>query len=67
MMKTNESNTDRVFRIILGLVLLSLVAFGPKTPWGYIGVIPLLLGLIGFCPIYKLLGINSSHKREICD
>jgi hypothetical protein len=66
-MRTNESTTDRVFRIILGLVLLSLVAFGPQTQWGYIGIAPLLLGVIGFCPIYRLFRIDNSHKREICD
>ena len=66
-MKTNESVTDRVFRIILGLVLLSLVAFGPQTNWGYIGILPLLLGLVGFCPIYSLLKIDNAHKREVCE
>lgn len=66
-MKTNESITDRVFRVILGVVLLSLVAFGPKTSWGYIGIVPLILGLVGFCPIYAILRIDNAHKREVCE
>ncbi|WP_025900082.1 YgaP family membrane protein [Sneathiella glossodoripedis] len=67
MFKTNESTADRIFRIILGLVLLSLVFFGPKTNWGYIGIVPLLVGVVGICPVYRLLGINNAHKRELCD
>lgn len=58
-MKQNEGNLDRVLRIIVGLGLLSLVFFGPQTMWGLIGVIPLSTGLIGFCPLYRLLGINT--------
>ncbi len=66
-MKSNENTADRVFRVILGLVILSLAVFGPKTNWGYLGIIPLSVGIIGICPIYKLLGIDNNHKKEICD
>lgn len=66
-MKTNENTADRVFRVILGLVILSLAFFGPKTSWGYLGIIPLTVGLIGICPIYKLLRINNNHKKDLCD
>ena len=45
--------------VALGLVLLSLAFVGPQTPWGYIGLIPLLTGIVGFCPLYRLLGINT--------
>ncbi|HET7458415.1 MAG TPA: DUF2892 domain-containing protein [Gemmatimonadaceae bacterium] len=55
----NESATDRVVRVVLGLVLLSLVVTGPKTAWGYLGLIPLVTGLVGSCPLYALLGISS--------
>jgi len=58
-MKLNEGALDRVLRIILGLVVLSLVFVGPKTAWGYLGVIPLLTGLVGFCPLYALLRIST--------
>jgi hypothetical protein len=58
-MKTNEGAIDRSLRVILGLVLIGLAATGTVGLWGYIGVIPLITGAIGMCPIYSLLGINS--------
>ena len=58
-MKTNEGVIDRSLRVILGLVLIGLAATGAVGLWGYIGVIPLITGAVGMCPIYSLLGINS--------
>jgi hypothetical protein len=58
-MKTNEGAIDRSLRVVLGLVLIGLAATGTVGLWGYIGVIPLITGAIGMCPIYSLLGINS--------
>ena len=55
----NEGTIDRVLRVLLGIALLSLVFFGPKTLWGLIGVIPILTGLAGFCPLYSVLGIRT--------
>ncbi len=55
----NVGSIDKVLRIIIGLVLLSLVFIGPKIIWGWLGLIPLFTGLFGFCPIYKLLGLNT--------
>ncbi len=58
-MLTNESSIDRALRVVLGIVVLSLVVVGPKTMWGLLGLVPLLTGLVGFCPLYRLLGINT--------
>ena len=58
-MKLNVGGIDRVLRIIVGAALISLVFVGPMTPWGWIGVVPLLTGLIGWCPPYALLGWNT--------
>jgi hypothetical protein len=58
-MSRNEGMIDRALRIVLGLGLLALVFVGPQTPWGWIGIVPLLTGLVGFCPLYRLLGINT--------
>ncbi len=55
----NEGTLDRILRVIAGVVLLSLVVIGPQTMWGLIGIVPLLTGLIGFCPVYKLFGWNT--------
>lgn len=58
-MPCNEGKIDRLLRVIVGLVLISLVFVGPKVVWGWVGIVPLLTGLIGFCPLYTLLGINT--------
>lgn len=58
-MLTNESSIDRALRVVLGIVVLSLVVIGPKTMWGLLGLVPLLTGLVGFCPLYRVLGIST--------
>jgi len=59
----NEGPLDRAMRIVVGLALITLVFTGPQTPWGWIGIVPLVTGLIGFCPVYRLLGINTCRRR----
>jgi len=56
---TNEGTIDRAARIVLGLAILSLTQVGPATPLGYVGIVPLATGLLGFCPLYRVLGINT--------
>lgn len=63
MFKTNVGGADRVIRIVVGLVLIALVFVGPKTPWGWIGIIPLATGLFRTCGLYSLLGINTCSKQ----
>ncbi|MBB1364666.1 MULTISPECIES: DUF2892 domain-containing protein [Shewanella] len=58
-MKTNEGMLDRSLRVTAGLVLIGLAATDTIGIWGYIGVVPLLTGAVGLCPLYSLLGINS--------
>jgi hypothetical protein len=57
---TNEGTIDRAVRIIAGLGILSLVWIGPQSPLGYLGLVPLATGLIGFCPAYKLFGWSTA-------
>jgi len=63
-MKKNVGNIERAIRIIVGLVLISLVFIGPQSAWGWIGVVPLATGLIGWCPPYSLLGIDTCKTKE---
>ncbi|MDA8362457.1 MAG: DUF2892 domain-containing protein [Gammaproteobacteria bacterium] len=58
-MTKNAGTMDRAVRIVVGLGVLGLVFFGPRTPWGYLGLVPLITGLIGWCPVYLPLGINT--------
>ncbi len=62
-MARNEGTVDRVLRVIVGLVLIALVFVGPQTPWGWVGLVPLLTGLVGMCPLYSILGINTCKLR----
>ena len=59
MFKVNEGTADRIFRAIVGIGLLSIVFVGPKTPWGWLGIVPLATSLMGWCPLYSVLGINT--------
>ena len=63
-MKVNEGVIDRAVRILLGLALISLVYVGPKTAWGWIGLLPLATGIIGFCGLYALLGIKTCPMKR---
>lgn len=63
MFKNNVGRLDRILRVIVGLGLISLVFIGPKSLWGWVGVVPLLTGLIGTCPVYTLLGIRTCARR----
>ena len=55
----NEGTVDRVLRVIVGLGLISLVFVGPKTMWGWIGLIPLITGLSGSCLAYNAFGWDT--------
>ena len=62
----NVGNVDRVVRVIIGLGLLSLlfVLDGNARFWGLVGIIPLVTGLVGFCPLYKVLGMKTTPRHE---
>ncbi len=60
----NEGTIDRALRVIAGAALVSLVFVGPETPWGWIGVVPLVTGLVGNCPVYSLLGISTCPVKR---
>jgi hypothetical protein len=58
-MQINEGPFDRILRITVGLGLLSLVIIGPQSMWGWLGLVPLITGVAGFCPLYKILNLNT--------
>jgi hypothetical protein len=62
-MKTNEGKIDRGLRVVVGLGLLSLVFIGPQTMWGLVGLVPLLTGAVGFCPLYKVFGLSTCPMK----
>jgi Protein of unknown function (DUF2892) len=63
---TNEGTLDRFIRIVIGIALLSLTVAGPKSMIGLVGIVPIVTGLVGFCPLYRLMGVSTcpvSQKR----
>lgn len=58
-MKTNMGSTDRIIRLVVGVVLIALVFVGPQIVWGWIGIVPIVTALVGYCPAYSLLGIKT--------
>jgi hypothetical protein len=63
-MPRNEGTIDRALRILIGLGLLAIVFVGPQTPWGWVGLVPLATGLVGYCPLYRLIGINTCALKS---
>jgi hypothetical protein len=64
VLPANEHSIERVVRVLVGIGLLSLVFVGPKTLWGLIGLVPLVTGLIGSCPLYTILGISTCSMNK---
>lgn len=62
-MLSNVGGIDRILRIVVGLVLISLVFVGPQTPWGWVGLLPLATGLFRWCPAYRLFGMNTCPMK----
>ena len=58
----NVGNIDRLIRTLIGLLLLSLVFIGPKTAWGWIGLVPIATAIISYCPVYTVFGANHSDE-----
>ncbi|PTD97213.1 YgaP family membrane protein [Pseudothauera lacus] len=63
-MKANVGGIDKILRIVAGLVLIVLAIMGIGAPWTWIGVVPLATGLMGWCPLYPLLGINTCPMKK---
>jgi hypothetical protein len=58
-MTMNEGTIDRAVRIVLGLALLSVYFFGPRSLLGLLGLVPLVTGVIGYCPLYAMFGLRT--------
>jgi hypothetical protein len=64
LFKNNVGKNDRIIRVILGVLLIGNVFFALQHPIGWLGVILVLTGLAGICPVYSLLGINTKSAAE---
>jgi len=61
-MRKNVGKIERIIRVVAGLAILSLAFVGPRSPWAYLGLIPVFTGLTGWCPPYALFGISTCRE-----
>ncbi len=63
-MKPNVGGVDKILRIAAGAALLGATVAGVLPVWGYIGIVPLATGLMGWCPLYPLIGLNTCPTKK---
>ena len=63
-MKSNVGKLDRALRVVTGLVLVALAATGIVDWWGWLGILPLATGLVGYCAVYSLLGVRACPLKK---
>lgn len=63
-MKSNVGGIDKILRIVAGIGLIGATVAGVLPVWGYIGIVPLVTGLMGWCPAYTLLGIKTCPAQK---
>lgn len=67
MFKTNEGTLDRIVRVVVGIAVLALIFVYPDAAWRWwalIGLVPLITGLVGTCPIYSIFGISTCPMKK---
>lgn len=63
-MKKNIHPNERMLRVLSGLVIISMAFIGPENLWFLLGIVPLLTGIIGWCPPYAMLGISTCKIKD---
>lgn len=63
-MKSNVGGIDKILRIVAGVGLIGATVAGMLPAWGYIGIVPLATGLMGWCPLYPLIGLNTCPMKK---
>ena len=63
-MTKNVGCIDKIIRIVLGLALIAATLMGALPVWGWIGIVPLATGLMGWCPPYAILGFNTCKTKN---
>lgn len=64
-MSPNIGNIDKTIRILVGILLLTQVFTGLHTPWGWVGLLPLITAFVSFCPVYKVLGLHTNKANSL--
>jgi hypothetical protein len=64
LLKSNAGKVDRIIRVIVGVLLVGNVFTGLQSPIGWVGLVLIVTGAFGTCPVYSLLGINTKSLGE---
>jgi len=64
LLKNNVGKIDRIIRIVVGIILVGNVFYALQHPIGWLGVILIVTGIAGICPLYSMLGINTRSAAE---
>lgn len=59
LLPRNEHPVERVIRVVGGLAIVSLAFVGPQSPWAFLGLVPVVTGALGSCPIYTVFGLST--------
>lgn len=62
--KINVGTIDRSVRVVAGLALIAAAATGTVGAWGWIGVVPLVTAVVGYCPAYQIFGVSTCARKE---
>lgn len=63
-MNANVGGIDKILRITAGIGLIGATVTGLIGPWGFLGIVPLVTGMVGWCPFYPLLGMNTCPAKK---
>ena len=64
LLPRNVHDIERIVRVLVGLGVLSLAFVGPETPWAYLGIVPIVTGLAGTCPLYTIFGFSTCPAKK---
>lgn len=63
-MNSNVGGIDRVVRVVAGVMLIALTLMGTIGVWGWVGIVPIVTGALGFCPLYTVLGFSTCPAKR---
>ena len=64
LFKRNVGKIDRIIRVVVGIILVGNVFYALHHPIGWLGVILIVTGIVGICPLYSIIGINTRPLSE---
>jgi hypothetical protein len=64
MFKCNVGGAERIVRVVFGAAILSLAFWGPRSPWAFLGLVPIITGALGHCPVFTMIGVSTCRRKQ---